>query len=471
MIAHHAKLPAILEMLVELIELHHPEMLCAILLLDQDGKHLRHGAAPHLPDFYNQAVDGIAIGEGVCACGTAAYRGERVIIEDIRSHPSAENLRALLRRANLQSCWSQPIKDHDGHVLGTFAIYYHYPNTPQRAEIMLIENYAALAAVAIERTRNAEALRLHDAALNVVANAIVITDREARIVWVNQAFTRLTGYESREAIGHHCGTLVKSGQQDQEFYAALWQTVLSGEVWHGELINRHKDGALYHEEMTISPVCGQGGEITHFVALKQDITVRKINEAHLKNLAFYDPLTQLPNRRLLVDRLGQTQTFSKRSGRYGALMFLDLDNFKPLNDEHGHDVGDLLLMEAARRISSCVREEDTVARFGGDEFVVMLKELDTDKALSATQANGVAEKIRATLAEPYRLELLQTEDGETVVEHSCTCSIGIVLFVNHDAAKEDILKRADIAMYQAKAAGRNGISFYQPAQGLPETEP
>lgn len=223
--------------------------------------------------------------------------------------------------------------------------------------------------------------------------------------------------------------------------------------------------------MTIAPVRGQDGEITHFVALKQNITVRKIKEAHLKNLAFYDPLTQLPNRRLLVDRLGQTQTFSKRSGRYGALMFLDLDNFKPLNDEHGHDVGDLLLMEAARRISSCVREEDTVARFGGDEFVVMLKELDTDRAVSASQANGVAEKIRAALAEPYRLELLQAEDGETVVEHSCTCSIGVALFVNHDATKEDILKYADIAMYQAKAAGRNWISFYQPAQGLPETKP
>lgn len=205
MIAHHAKLPAILEMLVELIELHHPEMLCSIMLLDQDGKHLRHGAAPRLPDFYNQAVDGIAIGEGVGACGTAAYRGERVIIEDVQGNTDGGSLRTLLRRANLQSCWSQPIKDHDGRVLGTFAIYHHYPNTPQHAEIMLIENYAALAALAIERTRNAEALRLHDAALNVVANAVVITDREARIVWANQAFTRLTGYEFEEAVGHHCG--------------------------------------------------------------------------------------------------------------------------------------------------------------------------------------------------------------------------------------------------------------------------
>lgn len=460
MIVHNAELPNILEMLVQLVEVHYPEMLCSILLSDQKSRRLRHGAAPSLPDFYNQAVDGIAIGEGIGSCGTAAYRGERIIAEDIGTDPHWENYRALARRADLHSCWSQPIADCDGRVLGTFAIYHRHPATPQPDEIRLIENYAALAALAIERTSIAEALRLHDAALNAAANAIVITDRDARVIWANQAFTRLTGYEFDEAAGQYCGDLVKSGYQERHFYAAMWQTILSGQVWHGELINRHKDGTLYHDEMTITPVRGKDGEITHFVALKQDITARKISEEHLKNLAFYDPLTQLPNRRLLIDRLGQTLASSRRSSRYGALMFLDLDNFKPLNDAHGHDVGDLLLIEAARRIVGCVREEDTVARFGGDEFVVMLKELDADNATSATQANIVAEKIRAALAKPYLLELLQEEDGELVVEHHCTSSIGIVLFANHEYDREDVLKWADAAMYQAKAAGRNAIRFY-----------
>ncbi|HEU0219350.1 MAG TPA: diguanylate cyclase [Gallionella sp.] len=312
-----------------------------------------------------------------------------------------------------------------------------------------------------QHLRESEAqLKLHESALNAAANAIVITDREARIVWANRAFTQLTGYEFEEAVGRHCGELVKSGHQDRQFYAEMWQIILSGKIWHGELINRRKDGSLYHDEMTITPVCGKDGEISHFVALKQDISARKINEEHLKNLAFYDPLTQLPNRRLLFDRLGQTLAASKRSGRYGALIFLDLDNFKPLNDEHGHDIGDLLLIEASRRIEGCVREEDTVARFGGDEFVVILKDLDADKAVSATQANAVAEKIRTALAEPYQLELLQTEDGKSAIEHRCTSSIGIVLFVNHEYSREDILKWADAAMYQAKAAGRNAIYFY-----------
>jgi diguanylate cyclase (GGDEF)-like protein/PAS domain S-box-containing protein len=462
MIVHNAELPGILEMLAQLIEVHHPEMLCSIMLADQEGRHLRYGAAPGLPDFYNRAMDGIAIGEGMGSCGTAAYRGERVIAEDLEAHPYWEGYRELVRRAGLRSCWSQPIKDYGGRVLGTFAIYRRHPAAPQPDEIGLIENYAALAALSIERTSTAEALRLHDAALNAAANALVITDREARIIWANRAFTRLTGYEFDEAAGRYCGELLKSGCHDREFYESMWQTILSGRVWHGELINRHKDGTLYHDEMTITPVRGKSGEITHFVALKQDITARKISEEHLKNLAFYDPLTQLPNRRLLIDRLGQTLASSRRSGRYGALMFLDLDNFKPLNDAHGHDVGDLLLIEAARRIAACVREEDTVARFGGDEFVVMLKELDADNVTSATQANLVAEKIRTALARPYRLELLQEENGELAVEHRCTSSIGIVLFVNQEYGREDILKWADVAMYQAKMAGRNTIRFYYP---------
>lgn len=462
MIVHHAELPIILEMLAQLVEVYHPEMLCSILLSDQESRCLRHGAAPSLPDFYNRAIDGIAIGDGAGSCGTAAYRGERTIAENIGAHPHWENYRELASRACLQSCWSQPIKGYDGRILGTFAVYHRHPAAPQPDEIRLIENYAGLAALAIERTSIAEALRLHDAALNAAANALMITDRNARVIWANQAFTRLTGYEFDEAAGRYCSELFKSECHDQQFYAAMWQTILSGRVWHGELINRHKDGTLYHDETTITPVRGKSGEITHFVALKQDITARKISEEHMKNLAFYDPLTQLPNRRLLIDRLGQTLASSRRSGRHGALMFLDLDNFKPLNDTHGHDVGDLLLIETSQRIAACVREEDTVARFGGDEFVVMLKELDGDSVTSATQANGVAEKIRAALAKPYRLELLQEADGELAVDHHCTSSIGIVLFVGHEYSREDILKWADVAMYQAKTAGRNTIRFHYP---------
>ena len=186
---------------------------------------------------------------------------------------------------------------------------------------------------------------------------------------------------------------------------------------------------------------------------------RKAAEDKIHSLAFYDPLTNLPNRRLLNDRLTQMMAAGKRSGRYAALMFLDLDNFKSLNDTQGHNVGDLLLIEVARRISRCVREMDTIARFGGDEFVVMLGELDMDQAKAITQAGFVAEKIRITLAEPYILTLEQ--DGNTrTIEHHCTVSIGVVMFNNHEISGEDILKRADVAMYQAKEGGRNQSRFF-----------
>jgi diguanylate cyclase (GGDEF)-like protein len=196
------------------------------------------------------------------------------------------------------------------------------------------------------------------------------------------------------------------------------------------------------------------------VHVSRDITERRKAEEQIRELAFYDTLTHLANRRLLNDRLGQAMAAGKRSGRYGAVMFLDLDNFKPLNDTHGHNIGDLLLFEVARRLTRCVREMDTVARFGGDEFVVMLNELYVDRDLSLAQAGIVAEKIRVALAEPYFLTSREGDNKEIAVEHHCTASIGVVLF-NHDASPEDVIKWADMAMYQAKESGRNLVHFYK----------
>ena len=197
-----------------------------------------------------------------------------------------------------------------------------------------------------------------------------------------------------------------------------------------------------------------------FVTIYIDITERKQMEDQVHQMAFYDTLTRLPNRRLLDDRLCQSMAASKRSACYGALMFLDLDNFKPLNDLHGHAVGDLLLIEAAERLRACVREVDTVARFGGDEFVVMIGELDADKNESMAQARLIAEKIRVTLSAPYLLTIRHEGKAETTVEHHCTASIGVALFINHEASQDDILKWADSAMYEAKEAGRNLVRFH-----------
>jgi diguanylate cyclase (GGDEF)-like protein len=194
-------------------------------------------------------------------------------------------------------------------------------------------------------------------------------------------------------------------------------------------------------------------------AAARDITERKLAEKQILELALHDSLTSLPNRRLLTERLGQTMLASQRSGRYSALMFMDLDNFKPINDTQGHFVGDLLLVEMALRISSCVRKVDIVARFGGDEFVVILSELHPSKSESISLAGAVAEKIRVELEKPYLLQFKQEGKAAVTLEHRCTSSIGVALFVNQDASQEDILKRADGAMYEAKEAGGNLIRF------------
>lgn len=219
-----------------------------------------------------------------------------------------------------------------------------------------------------------------EADLRVAATAfesqegMMVTDANMTILRVNKAFSKITGYTSEEVVGK-TPRLLKSGRHDAPFYSTMWKTIQSSGSWQGEIWNMRKNGEIYPEQLTVTAVKSEANLITHFVATLHDITDRKRIEKQIVTLAFYDALTQLPNRRLLTDRLGQTMASSKRKNRFGALLFLDLDNFKPLNDKYGHGMGDLLLIEVARRLGACVREEDTVARFGGDEFVVMLSEL------------------------------------------------------------------------------------------------
>ena len=233
------------------------------------------------------------------------------------------------------------------------------------------------------------------------------------------------------------------------------------EIGKGNLDVRITQPGCVHELCVLAEGINQ---MTADLQNERAVLQNRIDDAtsQLRNLAFYDTLTLLPNRRLLTDRLTQAMASSRRSGCYGALMFLDLDNFKPLNDQFGHALGDLLLIEAARRISGCLRETDTVARFGGDEFVVMLTELVEDRGESLKLANGIAEKIRGALAESYSLPLQQSDEEQVTIEHHCTSSIGVILFLDHELNQDEILYWADAMMYQAKKDGRNRIRFYEP---------
>ncbi len=280
---------------------------------------------------------------------------------------------------------------------------------------------------------------------------VVITDAGKAILRTNKAFTRITGYAPEEVAGRQPSVL-KSGRHDADFYASMWDSIAVSGSWQGEIWNRRKSGELYPEWLTITAVKDEAGNSSHYVGTFTDVSARKSAEDQIKALAFHDPLTQLPNRRLFTDRLEQALALGYRHQRKGALLFVDLDNFKNINDTLGHDQGDLLLKQVAWRLNSCVREGDTVARLGGDEFLVMLENLSDDSLDAARQAESVGEKIRLALARSYQLNHS---------EQRCSASIGITLFGGepHESSAEP-LKRADLAMYQAKLAGRNTLRFY-----------
>lgn len=279
-----------------------------------------------------------------------------------------------------------------------------------------------------------------------------ITNAENVILRINQAFIDITGYTTEEAVGQTPG-LLNSGRHDAKFYAAMHESIQRARSWQGEIWNRRKNGDIHPEWLTITAVTDSAGTLTHYVSTLTDISQRKAAEEEIQHLAFYDPLTQLPNRRLLLDRLQQAIASSARSDRTGALLFLDLDNFKMLNDTLGHDKGDLLLQQVAHRLAGCVREGDSIARLGGDEFVLVLKDLSENTNEAATQAKAVGEKILAALNLPYDLA------GH---EYHNTPSIGVTLFADHLSSVDELMKHADLAMYEAKKAGRNTLRFFDP---------
>ncbi len=281
--------------------------------------------------------------------------------------------------------------------------------------------------------------------------AVFVTDARWVILKVNRAFSAMTGYSSAEAIGQLPQTLLGSNTQDPVVYALMMQRLASEGHWQGEVWDRRKNGEIHPIWLMLTALRDEAQSVTHYVVSMLDITERKAAESEIRNLAFYDVLTGLPNRRLLMDRLGQALLLSVHHQRNGALLYLDLDNFKDLNDTLGHGKGDQLLKQVAQRLLLCVREGDTVARLGGDEFVVMLQDLSDEAPTAAAQAGQVGEKILDRLNQPYLL---------TDTTHRSTPSMGVTLFGDKPELPDDLLRRADLAMYQAKAAGRNTLRFF-----------
>ena len=700
MLVAGAPLQDIVETLLDGLEQQRPGALCSLMLLDAAGQRFERVFSRSLPAFYSAALRGLAIGPGLGSCGSAAYTGERVVVEDIATHPYWANYRELAAQANLAACWSQPVQSASGKVLGTFAIYYRERRTPDADDLLLIHHSAALACIALEKDAEARKLRdseqryrtlvewspdpvlvhqlgtilyvnpaairtfgassasdllgrqthtlihpdfLHQqtsrmqsilqgqpikpmiesrflridgsafdvevqgtsivyegqnaiqvvlrditqrkeaeaallasqqrfrslveflptgiivhqecrvvyanpAAANILgapsahalhglsildmtqpdfrqsaldrmqareetgvdppavelqlikldgtvidvqmhatliqyagANAvqasftditerkrardtlqlsasvfsharegIVITDAETRILDANKAFTDITGYPLVEVQGLQA-RVFRLGNHSESYFEAMWQDLRSKGHWSSEIWSKRKNGEHYAEMVTISAVTDDLGAVRNYVVLFVDITPIKAYQKQLEDLAHFDALTHLPNRLLLADRLRHAMRQSQRRQQTLAVVFLDLDGFKAVNDQFGHDVGDQLLIAVSQRMKGALRDGDTLARLGGDEFVAVLVDLQ-----QSDDAQPVLERLLQAAADPVVV-------GEARIQVSA--SMGIAVYPRDGAHADLLLRRADQSMYLAKQAGRNRYHFFQEDTG------
>ncbi|ADI29843.1 EAL domain-containing protein [Methylotenera versatilis] len=456
MLANHKPLGEVLEAIVtsgfsENTEYSNKGAICCFWLLNNDSTQFCRSISLDLPDFYIDYIKELKLSNGLTPCATAVATGKPVIIENIQAHPYDASYKALASKVGVTACWTYPVITSTGKVQGVFSVYFNESLSPKDSDIAIIEQYADLASIAIERDRAESELTIAATAFQS-QESLLITDANCIILRVNPAFTQSTGYPADEVIGKNA-YMFKSNLHPADFYLEMWDSIHKTGAWQGEIWARRKNGEVYPKWLTISAVSGKDGVVSHYVGSGIDITQRKAAEEEIRNLAFYDSLTGLPNRRLLIDRLKHALAASARSKMYGAVLFLDLDNFKTLNDTLGHDVGDLLLQQVAKRLSATSREDDTIARIGGDEFVVILENLSDKPMEAAEHAKVICDKYLSILNESY-----------TLSKYECLSSpsIGVTLFNDHQSGIEELLKQADIAMYQAKKAGRNAIRFFDP---------
>ncbi|GAB2683559.1 bifunctional diguanylate cyclase/phosphodiesterase [Aliiglaciecola aliphaticivorans] len=430
----------ILNAIVRVVEQENPKMLCSILLLDESQKRLVIGTASSLPQFYNDALNGIEIGIGVGSCGTAAFTNKRVIVDDIESHPYWAPYKELAKAADVGACWSEPIRSTNGNVLGTFAIYHQKSHRPTSADLLLIEQTANLASIAIEKKQAEEKLERAASVFTHAQEGIMITDSNVKIIEINDTFTQITGYSLQDVQGQD-PSIFRSDRHPADFYKEVWNTVKTHGHWRGEIWSQRKNGEIYPELVTISAVKNAAGEILHYVSLSTDITPMKTYQGQLERIAHYDALTNLPNRVLLADRLKQATMQCERRNQSLAVAFMDLDGFKSVNDTYGHNVGDELLIAVSQRMKDALREGDTLARIGGDEFIAVMVDLhqfeDTELVLK---------RLLKAASDPVKV-------GDALMQVSA--SIGVTLYPHDNVDADQLIRHADQAMYMAKQAGKN----------------
>lgn len=433
-------LPELVQKLASLL----PASICSVLLLERDGRHVRIGAGGALPDFYNAAIDGMEIGAGTGCCCDAMANGARTVVQEIAAHPYSAEFKALAKRAGLAACWCEPIRSSGHTILGAFATYHATPYTPQSFDFELLEMAAHFIAIMIERSQSEANLRKLSHAVEQNPNVVIITDTESNIEYVNSAFLKNVGKNLAEVIGKKPRQL-QEGRTSTFTYQDMWSHLKRGESWRGELMNIYADGQEHIDQVHIAPVRDADGCVTHYLSIQEDITEKKRSEARIQYLAHFDALTGLPNRALLDERARYALSLAKRGDDTLALIFFDLDHFKDINDSLGHSVGDSMLTELTRRLTPMLREEDTLSRLGGDEFILLLPGTD------ALAAEVVAQKLMHVASQPYRI-------GQ--YDLKVTASMGIAIYPEDGGNLETLSSNADAAMYRAKQAGRNTYRLF-----------
>lgn len=444
-VAKGSTLQEIMLQVIQSVESIYHGAMCSILLIDKEGKELLSVTAPSVPSFFRNAINDAGNGIGAGCCAATALTGARVIVEDIAAHPYWENCKDLGASENTGSFWSESIRSTSGLVLGIFAIYRKEPSVPDQQKIALIESAVNLLGIAIERIRAQEELHLASYIYTNISEGVLVSDANHKIIALNSAFTKMTGYSLDEIRGKH-PFLLHSDRHDADFFDNMRQEITQRGHWQGEIWNRRKDGETFLTWLTINAIRNEKGDIQRYISIGSDITNKARSDELIWRQANYDFLTSLPNRYMFQDRLDQEIRKSLREKSLLALLFIDLDHFKDVNDTLGHSVGDKLLVKAAERISSCVRDSDTVARMGGDEFTVILPKLH-----NTMDAEKVAAQIISLLAEPYYV------DSETIYVGA---SIGIAFCPNDSCEVDQLLSNADQAMYASKALGRNRLSYF-----------
>lgn len=449
LITNGEPLPKILHAIVDAAEQENPNMMCSILLLDAEGKHLLDGIAPSLPSFYTEAINGVEIGEAIGSCGTAAHSNKRVIVDNIQTHPYWAAFKGLAEEAGLASCWSEPIRSSSGKVLGTFAIYHREINQPTSADLAVIEQTAGLASIAIEKKQAEENLERAASVFTHANEGIIITDANATIIEVNDTFSRITGYALDEVLGQN-PSILQSDRHSPQFFTDMWDNIANHGFWRGEIWNRRKNGEVYPEMLTISAVNDASGIVQHYVSVSTDITTMRANQGQLERIAHYDLLTDLPNRVLLAECINQAMIQYHRSNKSLAVAFMDLDGFKAINDRYGHDVGDELLIAVSQNINAALREGDTLARIGGDEFIAVMVDLE-----KFAECELVLKRLLKAASDPVTVSV-----GEVQV----SVSIGVTMYPHDDADADQLIRHADQAMYIAKQSGKNSYHLFDIAQ-------